>query len=91
MVKNLAIQQMRKKLIYRSWHRGMKEIDLILGTFADQTLEHLNEEDLRAYEKILEIPDNELLDYLHQIRQIPEEYNSSILKNIIHFLKNINE
>lgn len=49
-----------KRLKMRSWRRGMKEMDLILGPFADSDLETLSEADLDLYEALLEENDQEL-------------------------------
>lgn len=49
-----------KRLTMRSWRRGMKEMDLILGPYADFHLARLSTEDLDKYEKILEENDQEL-------------------------------
>lgn len=49
-----------KRLHMRSWRRGMKEMDLILGPFADGQLADLTEAELDKYEIILEQNDQEL-------------------------------
>lgn len=49
-----------KRLTMRSWRRGMKEMDLILGPFADFHLPRLSEDDLDKYEEILEENDQDL-------------------------------
>lgn len=49
-----------KKLRMRSWRRGMKEMDLILGPFADKGLADLDEQELDAYELMLDENDQDL-------------------------------
>ena len=49
-----------KRLRLRSWRRGIKEMDLILGPFADSELSALGAGELAAYERLLEEPDWEL-------------------------------
>ncbi len=53
-----------KRLIYRSWHRGTKELDLLLGPFADAEMAALSDQDLDAYEVLLEVPEPLLYDLL---------------------------
>jgi len=53
-----------KRLRYRSWHRGCKETDLILGNFADERLQTLDEEQLCAYERLLDEDDVNIWDWL---------------------------
>lgn len=49
-----------KRLRIRSWRRGIKENDLILGNFADSCLGNLNKDQLDAYEKLIEMDDHPL-------------------------------
>jgi len=39
----------RRKLLFRSWHRGMREMDLIMGRFADARIAELNESELAEF------------------------------------------
>lgn len=58
-------QQIRlKKLHYRSWHRGCKETDVILGHFADTHLGDLSEAQLDVYERLLEEQDADIWNWL---------------------------
>src|SRR5262249_30284375 len=50
----------RRKLLFRSWHRGMREMDLIMGRFADATVQQLTQEELAEFERLMEVPDREL-------------------------------
>jgi antitoxin CptB len=49
-----------KKLLYRSNHRGTKEMDLLLGGFANAHIKHLTEKELQEFESLLEFTDKEL-------------------------------
>jgi antitoxin CptB len=57
-----------RRLRMRSWRRGMKEMDLILGHFADGPLADLPEDDLSAYEALLSENDQDL--YLWVTRRV---------------------
>ena len=54
------IEQIKKKIIYRSNYRGTKEMDKLLGAFTSKYLDKLNEGDLNELIKFLEIDDNNL-------------------------------
>ena len=54
----------RKKLLFRSWHRGTRELDLIFGAFADAAIETLDAGQLDDYERLLNLPDSDLMDWL---------------------------
>lgn len=49
-----------KRLRIRSWRRGMREMDLILGPFADARLAGMDEEMIQRYEALLEVDDQTL-------------------------------
>ncbi|MBY0354599.1 MAG: succinate dehydrogenase assembly factor 2 [Rickettsiales bacterium] len=53
-----------RRVRYRSWHRGCKETDVILGRFADERLETLNGEQLTIYEKLIDEQDVDIWNWL---------------------------
>lgn len=61
-----------KKLRMRSWRRGMKEMDLILGAYADASLTALSPEQLDAYEALLEENDQDLYLWVTGAQPAPE-------------------
>jgi antitoxin CptB len=75
----------RKKLSFRAWHRGMKELDLILGPFADAHLHHLDEAGLDTFEQLLTVPDNDLYDWLSDRANPPERYRTKLYEQIHNF------
>ncbi|MGY6549580.1 MAG: FAD assembly factor SdhE [Roseinatronobacter sp.] len=62
-----------KKLRMRSWRRGMKEMDLILGPFADIHLSEMSQEALDAYEAMLDENDQDLYLWVTGARPCPED------------------
>ena len=52
-----------KRLKIRSWRRGTKEMDLILGKFADENLSLLSQSELEVYDKMLDENDNDLYNW----------------------------
>jgi len=63
-----------KRLRLRSWRRGIKEMDLILGGFADTALEGLDAAALDAYEALLEENDWDLYYWVTGAREAPEAH-----------------
>tara|TARA_B100000963_G_scaffold356957_1_gene378123 strand:+ start:1327 stop:1596 length:270 start_codon:yes stop_codon:yes gene_type:complete len=57
------IEQLKKKIIYRSNYRGTKEMDKLLGSFTKKYINKLDENDLFDLEKLLEIDDSNLYNY----------------------------
>jgi antitoxin CptB len=66
----------RKKLRFRAWRRGFREIDLILGGFADRHLDDLDKSGLDAFERLLEAPDQEVYAWLVGQAPVPAEYDT---------------
>jgi antitoxin CptB len=62
-----------KKLRMRSWRRGMKEMDLILGPFADKQLAQMAAPVLDAYERLLDENDQDLYLWVTGARPCPPE------------------
>lgn len=62
-----------KRLTYRSWHRGCKETDLILGRFADTRLSSLRPPQIDTFERLLEENDADIWGWLTG-KEAPEEY-----------------
>lgn len=62
----------RKRARFRSWHRGMREMDLILGPFADARAGGLTGTELEQYERLLDIPDGDLLAWITGAKPAPE-------------------
>ena len=57
------IEQLKKKIIYRSNYRGTKEMDKLLGAFTSKYLDQLEDKDLNQLIKLLEIDDNNLYNF----------------------------
>ena len=61
----LNIEQLKKKIIYRSNYRGTKEMDKLLGSFTKKYIDELNNEDLTDLEKLLDIDDTNLYNFFN--------------------------
>jgi antitoxin CptB len=60
-----------KRLNMRSWRRGTKEMDLILGPYADVHLAQMDEAHLAAYDALLDEADTDLLPWIMGQREVP--------------------
>ena len=58
------LEATRKRLKFRSWHRGTREMDLLMGRFADAVLGSCDETLLTAYEALLEENDPDIYDWV---------------------------
>ena len=55
-----GLDHRRKRLLFRCWHRGTREMDLILGRFADAHIASLDDGEVAVLERLLEVPDPDL-------------------------------
>jgi len=62
------IEQIKKKIIYRSNYRGTKEMDKLLGAFTDRYLDQLEHDDLNQLIQFLEIDDNNLYNFYNGLK-----------------------
>ena len=75
----------RRRLLFRSWHRGIREVDLILGRFADARLPAMSEVELEEYEKLLDVPTPDILAWVMGARPVPPEQATPLLSEMIDF------
>ena len=61
------IEELKKKIIYRSNYRGTKEMDKILSAFTEKYIDKLNFNDLIDLEKLLNLDDNNLYNFYNGI------------------------
>ena len=81
---NINIDQLKKKIIYRSNYRGTKEMDKLLGAFTNRYINELSNEDLANLEKLLEIDDNNLYNFYNGLKidiEIEENKINLLFKN----------
>lgn len=62
----------RKRLKIRAWRRGIKEMDLLIGGYADAHLATMSEADLDEFERLMEEHDQDLLAYSTGLKPVPE-------------------
>lgn len=72
----------RKRLLFRCWHRGMREMDLILGRFADATIAELSDAEIEELEKLLDLPDADLYAALTGARPVTAEFGDGVFEKI---------
>ncbi len=65
---NADIEQIKKKIIYRSNYRGTKEMDKLLGAFTNKYIDQLDVKDLNELIKFLEIDDNNLYNFYNGLK-----------------------
>jgi antitoxin CptB len=79
---DLSLDARRRRSLFRSWHRGMREMDLVLGRFADAEIARLCESELDDYELLLEAQDRDVFSWLAFEAEVPDLYDTPVLRKI---------
>ncbi len=72
----------RRRLLFRAWHRGTKEADLMIGGFVSRNLAAFSEAELAEVEAVLELPDVDLSDWLSGRREPPPGVRTPMLERM---------
>jgi antitoxin CptB len=69
-----------KRVLFRCWHRGTQENDLILGSFAEQSIDKLDDTQLDRLEALLDCPDADLFDWILGDTPAPAEHDHDVMR-----------
>ena len=69
-----ALDERRRRILFRAWRRGVREMDLIMGRFADAHLPTMNEDELAEFERLLDLPDTQVLAWIVRREEPPREF-----------------
>jgi antitoxin CptB len=75
----------RRRILFRAWHRGIREMDLIFGQFSDNELAGLNEADLDEFEAIIDEDDTDLFKWISGEKPLPDHLKTPLFSRIIAF------
>jgi antitoxin CptB len=77
-----ALDERRRRILFRAWRRGTREMDLVMGRFADAYLPTLSESELDAFEHLLDAPDPQALAWIIGDEPTPAEYDAGLLARL---------
>lgn len=80
----------RRRLLYRLWHRGTREMDLIMGRFADAEIGELTDPEIEELEQLAEVPDPELYAWLTGARPVPTNFDIAMFRRLRDFHAHVN-
>lgn len=73
----------RRRALIRSWRRGTREMDLVLGGFADAEIDRLSESELDQYEALLDMPDTDLFKWMTGELRVPQHHATPLFARIL--------
>jgi len=80
-----GLDDRRRRLLYRAWRRGTREMDLIMGRFADAALGGLTEAEIAELERLAEVPDPELYAWITGDLPVPDSYDHAVFRRLRNF------
>lgn len=73
----------RRKLLFRAWHRGMREMDLILGSFADTAIADMSDGELDAFETLMSENDQDLFKWIMGEIPVPGVQDTAMFRRVL--------
>lgn len=77
------MEELKRKLLFRSKHRGFKEADIILGTFAEKFVCEMSDSELQEYDLILQQSDNDIYDWYTGKLEVPSDMSGSVMTKLL--------
>jgi len=75
----------RRRLLFRCRHRGIREMDFVLGRFADAELPRLSDAELDVLESWLDIPDQQIFAWVNGSEPTPAEIDTAMFRRLCNF------
>ena len=77
-----GLDERRRRALFRARHRGLREMDLLLGRFADAHLARLSEGELADFERLMDAPDVEVFSWLTGAETIPSNFATPLFEKL---------
>ncbi|MDE2285732.1 MAG: succinate dehydrogenase assembly factor 2 [Hyphomicrobiales bacterium] len=77
-----GLDERRRKLLFRAWRRGVREMDLIIGRFADVHIASLDAAGLDDFERLIEAPNAALYAWVTGAEAVPADYDTAVLASL---------
>lgn len=85
MTTTLSMESRKRRAIFRAEHRGMKEMDIILGRFAKDRIPFMADDELDEFERLMEILDRDLFKWFTGEGPVPESHDTPLFRDICAF------
>jgi len=77
-----ALDERRRRILFRAWRRGVREMDLVMGRFADAHLPLMSEAELGEFERLLDVPDQQLFAWVLGAEPAPREFMTPLFARL---------
>jgi antitoxin CptB len=80
-----GLDERRRRLLFRAWHRGIREVDLIMGGFADAHLADLSDSEVDEFEQLMEVQEHDLLAWVTGAAVAPADHDTGLFRRLSAF------
>jgi len=80
-----GLDERRRRLLFRAWHRGMREVDLITGRFADAHVGTLSDAEVAEFERLMDVPEPELYAWVTGAEPTPAAHDTALFRKMCAF------
>jgi antitoxin CptB len=77
-----ALDERRRRILFRAWRRGVREMDLVMGRFADVHLPTMSEAELAEFERLLDVPDPQVFAWVIGGERPPREFDTPLFARL---------
>lgn len=70
----------RKRILFRAWHRGTREMDLLMGRYTESVIETMNDAELSQIEALIELEDRDLFSWLSSGEPVPAAHDCPVFQ-----------
>jgi antitoxin CptB len=84
-ISSQGLDARRRRLLFRAWHRGIREMDLVLGRFADAQIATLSAVELDEVETWLDIPDQQIFAWVSGQEPAPADIDTPLFRRLREF------
>ena len=78
-----GLDERRRRLLLRAWRRGTREMDIILGPFANAEIETMSDADLETFEALLGVEDTDLQKWFLGQMPVPEAFDTALFRRVM--------
>jgi len=81
-VSSADLEPRRRRILFRAWHRGTREMDLLMGSFTDSEIATMSEDDLTTFEALIEAPDRDIFSWITGKAETPSNYDTAVFQRL---------
>lgn len=70
----------RKRILFRAWHRGTREMDLVMGRYAESVIATLTDAEMDIFETLIDQQDRDLFSWISQEAPVPVEHDTAVFQ-----------